>query len=225
MTVTDQQLQPILAYWGESLTKWNEDFIDLVASGKPLDDPGDSVACLWVVMQALRERGATIAELRKPADGTLVGQLSGFLTVLASYAHITGDQGEKLRWAASLLLSLQRDLVELRKPVAVEPNKLVERIRERNKTGEFNIAYSRQRALDDLLSAYDTLAQNHAREVSAREAIAAEVRWLRQSISSMQLKAAEVADDYCGRLLAAQERERQLQSKIDSLEAQLRNQN
>jgi hypothetical protein len=155
--ITDQQLQPILSYWSDAAVAWHRDFHDLVASGKPLDDPSDAAACLWVVMQALRERDATIAELRdrigehigyatetsedmealkaeiaelgKPADGTLVGQLSGFLTVLASYAHISGDQGDKLRWAASLLLSLQRDLVELRKPVAVERNETVERIR------------------------------------------------------------------------------------------------
>src|SRR5688572_5126849 len=210
MTVTDQQLRPILAYWSDAAVMWHRDFFDLVASGKPLHDPSDAQACVWVVIQAMRERDATIAELHEKLDEQ---------AYTMSNLQAIADAKERIEDG------LRSELAELRKPVAVEPNKLVERIRERNKTGEFNIAYSRQRALDDLLSAYDTLAQNHAREVSAREAIAAKVRWLRQSISSMQLKAAEVADDYCGRLLAAQERERQLQSKIDSLEAQLRNQN
>jgi hypothetical protein len=250
MTITDEQLQEILAYWSDAATSWHRDFFDLVASGKPLDDPSDSAASLWVVMQALRQRDATIAELRdrigehigyatetsedmealkaeiaelrKPADGTLVGQLSGFLTVLASYAHITGDQGEKLRWAASLLLSLQRDLVELRKPVAVERNETVERFRDQCKQyaatwgGDTHIISPNE--VSRLFDAYDTLAQNHAREFSAREAIAAEMRGLRQRISSMQLKAAEVAHDYCGRLVAAQERERQLREALDSIE-------
>jgi predicted nucleic acid-binding Zn-ribbon protein len=172
---------------------------------------------------------AQIAELHKPADDGLVSNLSGFLTVMASYPHITVDQSDKMRSAASQMLAMQRELeqlrpfkvalngipeiaithggwnvqaytdalkAELRKPVAVEADTEIEAIR----------VYLRTHPQLDgadghyLIAAYDTLAQKAASDASARDALMAEIRGLRERLEAAKSET-ESVDRTAGRML------------------------
>jgi hypothetical protein len=85
---------------------------------------------------------------------------------------------EKAMALEALVQEHEATIAELRKPVAVEPNPDVERIR----TACWLTETASWGAVELLLSAYDTLAQNHARAVNAREMGAAEMRGLREQL-------------------------------------------
>lgn len=114
----------------------------------------------------------------------------------------------------------QAEVAELRKPVAVEPNETVEKIRAAVAI-QRDYVVNRDK-LEVMLSAYDTLAQNHAREVNARDAIAAEMRGLRERAD----KRIQGLEDECWRwrerLLSAEERERQLREGLQPIVSEVR---
>jgi Asp-tRNA(Asn)/Glu-tRNA(Gln) amidotransferase C subunit len=154
------------------------------------------------MLTSVAKRDATIAELRNESyahsqdDGKLereIERLQGQLAELrqkiaAKSAHIN----ELITERDEYMTMMHEARAELRKPVAVEADTEIERIRAYN---EEALAELRLQDCDYpgdigyLLAAYDTLAQNHAREVSAREAIAAEMRGMRERADNLLLQA------------------------------------
>jgi hypothetical protein len=116
--------------------------------------------------------------------------------------------------------------VELRKPVAVERNETVERFRDQCKqygaTWGADTHIISVREASKLFDAYDTLAQNHARAVNAREMGAAEMRGIRERLGELQeertsneaMKKAE--QSLRTRLADSQERERHLRELLEN---------
>lgn len=167
--ISDEQLQAIQDYWLEGSQQWHQDFFDLVATGRPLYDQSDSQACLWIVLQALRERDATIAELRDKRfcevepEGESHDMSAGMICVKC-WNKVASELAQ-LRNSA-LSYQLQRDqanalvkkqeqmLAELRKPVEVERNDRIEEIRSEMWLCE-GPTYTE---LAHVLSAHDTLA-------------------------------------------------------------------
>lgn len=139
----------------------------------------------------MRQARDELAELRKPVDDELVEQLSGFLGELGYYnTMLTGDQSDKLRTCAKLLLSMETQLHQLHKPVEVEEPEDVKQIRQ--EYYDFTNG-SEQRPnwhhVSGMINAYDTLARDNARLRSddaawtrARDVWQAEMRGLRERL-------------------------------------------
>jgi hypothetical protein len=163
----------------------------------------DAVSTL---LRAISERDATIAELR--------GKLSTQDFNIAAY--INREQSMALQIA-----DLHSQLAELRKPVAVERNERVEQIRLEHLAASpvqemptWQYTYDIRR---DLLSAYDTLAQNAASDASARDAMLADMRGMRERMERYQMMHSQAEDqlnEYIFKTKAAEERERKLREHL-----------
>jgi len=135
---------------------------DVPATSDPWIALGQAKAFGKLAMIAVDERDATIAELRQS------------IRVLTS---------RSLR-----IDKLQAELAELRKPVAVERNERVEQIRLEHLAASpvqempsWQYTYDTRR---DLLSAYDSLAQDCARYANAHDVLTAEMRGLRERLDA-----------------------------------------
>jgi polyhydroxyalkanoate synthesis regulator phasin len=165
-----------------------------------------------------------VADLRKPSKGRRCAATLSTDPPMDCDAPFCGcdpawsaciEMLQESGWLTSVEADkLNRELAELRKPVAVERNDAAERIRCRIAAGH-DIHHGYQVA--PLLSAYDTLAQDNARYANAHDVHMAEIRGMRERIGQLGREAeqhAGYAEHRQAELATSKERERQLREAL-----------
>jgi len=215
MPITDEQLQAIENVYGQS--------------------QGPIANLLRDLIRDIREREATIAELRRPwadirkefesEDGVdavravdaLCKRANGHRNQVQGLERKVQVRDQTICEMDDELESVKQQLTELRKPVAAEANALLGNARKQITLSYENCAAGVVRAelAKLVLDAYDTLAQDCARYANAHEVMLAEMAGLRERIAQMGRQAeqsVEYATHRQAELEASRKRERQLRN-------------